>query len=71
VFRECAGAAEQELTMENVAPPSTTGAAGTSSGSGNAQLAQSFQQAIAEASATLSISVTGQAQLNALRARPN
>ncbi len=40
-------------------------------GSGNAQLQQSFQQAISEASQTLSISVSGQAQLNALRARPN
>lgn len=61
--------------MENVANPTTPatngGASGTSSGSGNSQLAQSFQQAIAEASATLAISVTGQAQLNALRARPN
>jgi hypothetical protein len=58
--------------MENqVAPTATTGAGGTSSGGGNAQLAQAFQQAISEASATLSISVSGQAQLNALRARPN
>ena len=58
--------------MENqVAPTTTTGAGGTSSGGGNAQLAQAFQQAIGEASATLSISVSGQAQLNALRARPN
>jgi hypothetical protein len=49
------------------------GAAGGASaaGGGNAQLQQSFQQAISEASQTLAISVTGQAQLNALRARPN
>ena len=51
----------------------TGGAAGgaSASGGGNAQLQASFQQAIGEAAQTLSISVTGQAQLNALRARPN
>ena len=49
----------------------TAAAAGDSSGSGNSALQQSFKQAIDEASKTLSISVTGQAQLNALRARPN
>jgi hypothetical protein len=49
----------------------TAAAAGGAGGSGNAALQQSFQQAIGEASQTLSISVTGQAQLNALRARPN
>ena len=47
------------------------GAAAGQAGSGNAQLSESFQKAINEASETLSISVSGQAQLNALRARPN
>lgn len=46
-------------------------ASANASGSGNNQLSDAFQQAINEASQTLSISVTGQAQLNALRARPN
>ncbi len=49
----------------------TTNATATATGGGNEQLQQSFQQAIKEASETLAISVTGQAQLNALRARPN
>lgn len=40
-------------------------------GSGNAALSASFAQAQKEASETLKISVEGQAQLNALRARPN
>lgn len=66
--------------MDNTtgAAAGAAGAAGTAAaagggagGSGNAALQQSFQQAIGEASQTLSISVTGQAQLNALRARPN
>ena len=58
--------------MENVGAPGAGGGTNaTTAGSGNAQLSQSFQQAIGEASQTLSISVTGQAQLNALRARPN
>lgn len=47
------------------------GATAGGAGSGNNQLSDAFQQAINEASQTLSISVTGQAQLNALRARPN
>jgi hypothetical protein len=55
--------------MENQVSPA--GTAGTGGGSGNAQLQQAFQQAIQEAASTLSISVSGQAQLNALRARPN
>lgn len=54
--------------MENQAAGGTTA---TATGSGNSQLSQAFQQAINEASQTLSISVVGQAQLNALRARPN
>ena len=45
-------------------------AGGGAQGSGNSALAASFQQAQQEAQQTLSISVTGQAQLNALRARP-
>lgn len=62
--------------VSNIAPAVTGGgaaggAAASASGGGNAQLQQSFQQAISEASQTLSISVTGQAQLNALRSRPN
>lgn len=48
-----------------------TGGRASASGGGNAELQKSFQQAISEASQTLAISVTGQAQLNALRARPN
>jgi hypothetical protein len=63
----------QEVDMENGATGvnAAAGGAGTGQGSGNAQLQQAFQQAIQEASATLAISVSGQAQLNALRARPN
>ena len=58
--------------MDNtVSAGGTTGSTSTTSGSGNSTLSASFQQAINEASQTLSISVTGQAQLNALRARPN
>jgi hypothetical protein len=64
--------------MENAAGTGAAGAAGAAGGadasgggSGNAALQDSFKQAIGEASQTLSISVTGQAQLNALRARPN
>lgn len=49
------------------------GAAGTNAagGGGNDKLQESFSKAIDEASKTLAISVEGQAQLNALRARPN
>jgi hypothetical protein len=43
---------------------------GGGQGSGNAELAASFDKAKAEAAETLKISVEGQAQLNALRARP-
>jgi hypothetical protein len=41
------------------------------SSTGNTELTDSFNQAIKAASETLAISVTGQAHLNALRARPN
>lgn len=59
--------------MENngITAAGTTGTTASAGGGGNSQLSQAFQQAINEASQTLSISVTGQAQLNALRARPN
>jgi hypothetical protein len=59
--------------MEMTAGTGTANAGATTnaSGGGNQQLQQSFQQAINEASRTLAVSVTGQAQLNALRARPN
>ena len=46
-------------------------ASASASGGGNDELKKTFEQAIKEASETMSISVTGQAQLNALRARPN
>jgi hypothetical protein len=46
------------------------GAPAGGAGSGNQQLQASFAQAQQEAQQTLSISVSGQAQLNALRARP-
>lgn len=39
-------------------------------GSGNAALTGAFNEAINEANKTLQISVAGQANLNALRARP-
>lgn len=43
---------------------------GTAQGSGNAALSGAFNEAIQEANKTLQISVAGQANLNALRARP-
>jgi hypothetical protein len=52
---------------------STSGAGGVSvgaPGSGNQALQASFAEAQREAQQTLSVSVIGQAQLNALRARP-
>jgi hypothetical protein len=49
----------------------TSGASGTSGTDGNASLQGAFDKAIASATATLNISTTGQATLNALRARPN
>lgn len=45
-----------------------TSGAGTS---GNSALEKAFANAIAAAEKTLTISVNGQAELNALRARPN
>lgn len=60
--------------MDNTTGTATSAGGATAStggASGNATLQQAFQQAIGEATQTLSISVTGQAQLNALRARPN
>jgi hypothetical protein len=51
------------------APGQTTGV-GTTQGSGNSALAGAFNEAIQEANKTLQISVVGQANLNALRARP-
>lgn len=47
------------------------GGAGIAQGSGNATLSGAFSEAIQEANKTLQISVAGQANLNALRARPN
>ena len=47
------------------------GGATTAQGSGNSALSGAFNEAIQEANKTLQISVAGQANLNALRARPN
>ena len=58
------GSAEQTSGGVNQA------ASATEKGSGNAQLESAFNTAIQEAAKTMTISVTGQAQLNALRARP-
>lgn len=49
----------------------TSGTSGTSGTDGNASLKSAFDKAIAAATETLNISTTGQATLNALRARPN
>lgn len=45
-------------------------AGGGTAGAGNGQLQAAFDTAIQQASQTLTISTNGQAQLNALRARP-
>jgi hypothetical protein len=50
-------------------PGQSAGTSGSSS-SGNAQLQQAFNSALQQAQQTLSISTTGQANLNALRSRP-
>lgn len=57
--------------MADAAQGAGGGGAAGGTGSGNSELKASFDQAKQEASETLKISVTGQAQLNALRARPN
>lgn len=49
---------------------SGTGTSSSSGGQGNQQLQQSFNDAMSQAQQTLAISTSGQAQLNALRARP-
>lgn len=58
--------------MDPTATATAGGGAGGAgaAGGGNAQLQQAFNTAIQQAGETLSISTAGQAQLNALRARP-
>lgn len=53
--------------MDPISTTSTTGAGS----SGNSALEGAFAAAIAAAEKTLIISTNGQAELNALRARPN
>jgi hypothetical protein len=56
---------EQSPTTGGAAPQAGAGGAG-----GNQALQSSFAEAQREAQETLDISIKGQAQLNALRARP-
>lgn len=60
------GKASQELIMDPTASVNPTTAA-----QANTQLQDAFNAAIIAAAQTLKISTEGQAQLNALRARPN
>ncbi len=61
--------------MSSVTDTSSTNSTGssssTTSSTGNQQLQQAFNDALTQAQATLTISTTGNANLNALRARPN